>query len=69
MLEKICKSTFQVKISLQILIYSDGCWSKQMIYGRFVWSAKISNAYFSVAIIRYLKATLTLALHMLTLVC
>ena len=32
--------------------------------GRFIWSAKVSNAYFSVAILTY--ATLTLVLHMLT---
>ena len=34
---------------------------------QFIRSAKVSNAYFSVAILTY--AMLTLALHMLTLVC
>ena len=35
--------------------------------GWLIWSAKVSNAYFSVAILN--NATLTLVLHMLTLVC
>ena len=52
---------------LQVIAFPGNNFIRILSRRRFIWSAKVSNAYFSVEILTL--TTLTLVLHMLTLVC
>ena len=64
-LDKIILCSFRTKTKTYIVFYNVNYRFKLGLFG--FWRAKVSNSYFSIAILT--KAMLTLALCMLTLVC